>query len=254
MWFYLAIIFGITTVASITLLLMERERRKSAVEKEAGLKNSSAGKLMPLTVSRALPDRVVSEARDKLRVLDVEREILSYALRRLYEAHAEGKITAEERDSLASKYREDLERVKQEIARGESIIALSELEKMQEEFVKMFSERFELLNRRIEELRAIVGLPPIEHAFKPVGETKEGEKPEEAVTLTPQVEKQAAPKRRREPAKPKVMPEEIKPVEEASAVEQSGAGEKSEADKRIEQIMAEIEKVLNKLSQMEVEE
>ncbi|MEM3479020.1 MAG: hypothetical protein QW702_07845 [Candidatus Bathyarchaeia archaeon] len=256
MWFYLAIIFSITTVASITLLLMERERRKSVVEKEAGLKNSSAGKLMPLTVSRALPDRVVSEARDKLRVLDVEREILSYALRRLYEAHAEGKITAEERDSLASKYREDLERVKQEIARGESIIALSELEKMQEEFVKMFSERFELLNRRIEELRAIVGLPPIEHAFKPVGETKEGEKPEEAVTLTSQVqvEKQAAPKRRREPAKPKVMPEEIKPVEEASTIEQSGAGEKSEADKRIEQIMAEIEKVLNKLSQMEVEE
>ncbi|MEM3716041.1 MAG: hypothetical protein QW341_00670 [Candidatus Bathyarchaeia archaeon] len=259
-WFYLAVIFSITTVALIVLLLMGREKRRASVEKEVGLKNSLAGRIMPLTVSKTLPDKVVSEARDRLRVLDVEREILSYALRRLYEAHAEGKITAEERDSLASKYREDLERVKQEIARGESIIALSELEKMQEEFIKMFSERFEMLNRRIEELRAIIGLPSIERAIKPVGEAREGEKPEDAGTLAPQaqVEKQAPPKRRKETVKPKVVPEETRFAEEPSAAEQPETGEKgeelSEADRRIEQIMAEIEKVLNRLSQIEVEE
>ncbi|MCX8171241.1 MAG: hypothetical protein N3E47_04630 [Candidatus Bathyarchaeota archaeon] len=259
-WFYLAVIFIITTVASIVLLLMERGKRGAGEGKEVGLKDNIIGRMMPLTVSRTLPDKMVSEAKDRLRVLDVEREILSYALRRLYEAHAEGKITADERDILASKYREDLERVKQEIARGESIIALSELEKMQEEFIKMFSERFEILNKRIEELRAIIGLPPTERAVKLIGEMREGEKPEDKGTLAQQsqVEKQIQPKRRRETAKPKATPEEIRSVEVSSVVGQPEAGEEgeevSEADKRVEQIMAEIEKVLNKLSQMEVEE
>ncbi|MBS7624147.1 MAG: hypothetical protein QXS36_01890 [Candidatus Bathyarchaeia archaeon] len=255
---YLTVIFGIIAVASVVLLLMERERRRATLGSDVGSKRGSAESVVTLTTfSRTVPDKVLSETRDKLRVLDVEREIMSYALRRLYEAHAEGKITAEERDSLALKYREELERIKQEIARGESIIALCELERMREEFIKTFSEKFDLINKRIEELKAIAGLTTRGYVAKPVEEEGQGEKAEgvEMPTQQVQTEKQPAPRRRREVTKPKIIPEEIKPIEEAGVEEQvqTGTSEGGEADKRIEQIVAEIEKVLNKLTQMEIE-
>jgi len=238
----LAVIFGVIAVASIVLLLIEIERRRKSIieSKKEPPESSSIEVALPWAISKTVPDEAVKEAKNRLRVLDLEREILSYAIRRLYEAQAEGKITIEERDSLALKYKEDLERIKQEIARGESIIALSELERMQEEFIKMFSEKFEALNKRIEELRAIAGLPPPEPIVKPKEEIAE-----EAPTPTVRPRKTSA-KRRREAAKSKA-------VAQQKTLETKESEEKSEADRRVEQIMAEIEKALNKLSQIEIE-
>lgn len=240
LWFYLTVVFGVTLVALIMLWLMEREKRKIALRFEKPPVSGSPPEKWPWPTGKTVSDEAIKEAKDKLRVLELEREILSYAIRRLYEAQAEGKISVEERDSLILKYREDLERVKQEIARGESIIALNELERMQEEFIKMFSERFETLNRRIEELRTITGLapPPAELATKPKEAVREKEEE--------QPEKTPAPRRRREGAKPKSVTEQPSSEKEER--------EESEADKRIEQIMAEVEKVLSRLSQIEIEE
>jgi len=242
-WFYLTVVFGVIAVASIILLLMEIERRKKIpVESKKEPRESNLAEItLPWTISKTVPDEAVKEAKDKLRVLDLEREILSYAIRRLYEAQAEGKITVEERDSLALKYKEDLERIKQEIARGESIIALSELERMQEEFIRMFSERFEALNKRIEELRAIAGLPPPKPTIKPKEEKEEVT--EETPTAHP---KRTPTKRRREAGKSRAA------VQQRTS--ETGVEGKSEADRRIERIMAEIEKALNRLSQIEIEE
>ncbi len=242
-WFYLAVVFGVIAVASIILLLMEIEKKKKTVveSEKKPVESGLAEAALPWAVSKSVPDEAVKEAKDRLRVLDLEREILSYAIRRLYEAQAEGKITAEERDSLALKYREDLERIKREIARGESIIALSELERMQEEFIKMFSERFEALNRRIEELRAIAGLPSPEPIVKPEEEKEEAV--EEAPVERP---KKIAAKRKREAGRSKPS------VQQKTS--ESKIEERSEADRRIERIMAEIEKALNRLSQIEIEE
>lgn len=251
-WFYLAIILGVTTVALIVLFLIERERRRLILREVKGRAEAAAGSegvLIP-KAGKSVSDEVVKEVKNRLRVLDIEREILSYAIRRLYEAHAEGKITLEERESLALKYREDLERIKQEIARGESIIALNDLERMQEEFIKMFSEKIEVINRRIEELKAIAGLRMLEKAAGQRAETKAteaAERPEEPPAQQGEPEKQPAQRRQREAAKPKAS--EQLPEHGGEAGERA-----AEADKSIKQIMAEIEKVLSRLSQMEVEE
>jgi len=240
-WFYLAVVFALMAVVSIVLFLMERESKKRAAIGGGGTTRGGLTEgILPLSVSKSVSDEVVKKTRDRLRVLDIEREILSYAIRRLYEAHAEGKITVEERDSLALKYKEDLERIKQEIARGESIIALNELERMQEEFIKMFSEKFEVLNRRIEELKSIAGLAVSEQIPKPK---------EIAATQPQQAEKTPSPRKKREATKPKADIEQPPPAAEETTKE-----EESEAEKRVEQIMAEIEKVLSRLSQIEVEE
>jgi len=251
-WFYLTIIFGVTMVALITLLLIERERRRGL---EGGVKNTIATEKI-LSSGRSVPENVIGEVKGRLRVLDVEREILSYALRRLYEAQAEGKITPEEREALAKKYREDLERVREEMTRGESIIALNELERMREEFIKTFSERLDMINRRIEELKLMAGLKTIEHAVKPVKEeTKIEGVGEQTSARQEQAEREPAPpaqRRRRETVKPKAVEgSEVKGEAEEKTVEPI---ERGEADRSIEKIVAEIEKVLSRLNQIEVEE
>ena len=243
--FYLTVILGIAVVALAVLLLIERGRKEKAVQKieEKSGENLVRGWSWP--ISKTVSDEVVENVKNRLRVLEIEREILSYAIRRLYEAQAEGKITAEERDNLILKYKDDLERVKQEIARGESIIALNELEKMQEEFVKMFSEKFEALTKRIEELKAIANLaaPTSRLVVEPVKAPKEEE-------VGKKVEKTPTPKRKKEKAKPKEAAEQPSPRN----VEKSEEIEETEDEQDIRQIVAEVEKVLSKLSQMEIEE
>jgi len=234
-WPLLTSILAVVSIGLATLLIVERERKKSSdKDRSSALASRLTG--MPLVARRTVSPDMYEEAREKLRVLDLEREILGYAIRRLYEAHAEGKITEEERDRLAEKYRIELARIKEEIARGESIVALNELERMQEEFIKLFSERFDELTRRIEQLRTISGLAPPEEEELEIEET-EIEKEEE-----PQEEK---------PAKKPVV---SRPKKRKAQVRPPPKPEKSDAEKRVEQIVAEVEKVLKRLGQMEVEE
>ena len=229
-WPILTGIFVVVSVSLATLLIIERERSRKH-ESLSEVNPASIG--VPFAVERTISPSLYEEAKTKLRVLDLEREILSYAIRRLYEAHAEGRITEEERDRLVEKYRVDLERIKEEIARGESIVALNELERMREEFIRIFSERFNELTRRIEQLRAITGLP------QPAPQPAEGrmEKPAEEEKEEPKPQPVQKPRRRRKT--------QIKPPPEP---------EKPDVEKRVEQIGSEVEKVLKKLGQMEVEE
>jgi hypothetical protein len=222
---------------------MERERKKPLSEETVKPDRSGTWAGLPFSTKRTVTTDIFHEARDKLRILDLEREILSYAVRRLYEAKAEGKITEEERESLVSKYKEDLVRIKEEMARGESIVALNELERMQEEFVNLFSERFEEISKRIEELRALSGfaLPEPEEPTEreELEETPIEEGPEEETEAQKQPTEEEVPsKTKKKPSKPKPPPEP----------------EKSEAERKVEQIVAEVEKVLKRLGQMEVEE
>jgi len=160
-----------------------------------------------------------SKAQNELRTMDLEREILSYAIRRLYEAQAEGKITEEERDRLASGYKEKMMKIKTAISRSESIIALHELESMQDDLIKLFNERFDELNSKIEDLRVHVDIEPVK------------EEP-----VIPQEEERPVPPKRQKRKTPERPPLA-----------------KTEAEKRIEKIREEIEKVLERLGQIEVE-
>lgn len=229
-WSYAAVIaLGILVIVLFLFLIIEYRRKKPTKEEWKPSIPQSESR-WPFTVRRTVAYNEVKDAKDKLRIMDIEREILSYAIRRLYEVHAEGKITEEERDRLCQKYREDLERIKDEISRGESIIALSELEKMQEDLLKLFNERFDELNRRIEELRERSGTKPAE-PIKKVEET-----PASAPPPKPPETETPPSKKRTETTREKAPPE------------------KSEAERKVEQIVAEVEKVLERIEQMEVEE
>jgi hypothetical protein len=254
-WIIGALVAGIIGLA---LILFLQSRKKEAVSKEFNtFEGHEILKDLYVSKKKTVTDDLYIEAREKLKILDLEREISGYAIRRFYEASANGKITAEERDRLAEKYKIDLERIKEDIARGESVVALKELERMQKEFVNLFSERFTDLNSRIAKLRINSGLGPtitdktiINHMIDESIGNKEIVKSQtlKEERKVKQIEETKTPienigiRKENISKKRKIK---IKPPFESETLD---------ADKKVEQIVSEVEKVLKKLGQIDVEE
>jgi MFS superfamily sulfate permease-like transporter len=226
---YIAIGVGAIIACLIVIYAMKFRGKKEAEslkEEDRSIEPRSS----PFKIVKTVPSDEAANAKDELRILDLEREILSDAIRRLYEAHAEGKITEEERERLAQTYKSRMMTVKDAISKDESVVALHELEAMQEDLIKLFSERFDELSTKVEELRSRVEVKPIKEIAIPLAE---------APTETTQIEKPATTTEEKEKKKRK------KPAAKPSP--------KTEAERRIDEIREEVEKVLDKLGQMEIE-
>jgi hypothetical protein len=121
--------------------------------------------------------------------------------------------------------------VKEAMAKDETIVALHELEGMQEDLMKLFSERFGELTSKVEELRSKIEVKPIKE-IKVQMPTPQMPAPEEAEEVEEEEGEGKLKKKRKPPEKP---------------------SPKTEAEKRIEEIRSEVEKVLDRLGQMEIE-
>ena len=221
-----AIVIGLS-IAIVIVIYAMRKRGKPPAETPRKSEAEPDFKGLPFKVTKSVQLNDASHAKDELRILDLEREILSDAIRRLYEAHAEGKISEQERERLAGSYKSRMMAVKESMAKDETIVALHELESMQEDLMKLFSERFGDLSLKVEELRSKIDVKTVKEIPVKMPKTQVPEDME-----TGEEEEKEKPKRRRAPAKP---------------------SPKSEAEKRIEEIRNEVEKVLDKLGQMEIE-
>jgi hypothetical protein len=148
------VLIAVAVIITCAIVIYAMRRRGKKTEKTPEPEKSPAELAgLPFKIAKSISPNEAGRAKDELRILDLEREILSDAIRRLYEAHAEGKITEEERERLAQTYKSRMMTVKDAISKDESVVALHELEAMQEDLIKLFSERFDELNGKIEELR-----------------------------------------------------------------------------------------------------
>jgi len=109
--------------------------------------------------------------------------------------------------------------VKDSMTEKESVVALHDLEGMQDDLIKLFNERFDEINKKIGGLRMNLNITP-----KPVT-------PKPAPSAAPASRPENAKRKSKKPTKPK----------------------KTEAEERIDQIRSEVEKVLERLGQMETE-
>jgi len=218
---------SVGAVAVLIIIYSTKFRKRKEEEILESAPESAVGRWRT-RVERSIPAQSARQAEERMRTLSLEREILSDAIRRLYEAHAEGRISEDEREKLAKRYKSRMLRVKEAITEKESIIALHELEAMQEDLTKLFNERFEDLNNKIEALRSQVGVEV-----------------EESIEATPiaspeiqivQLEK--PPARKTATKRPTRKPPKTR---------------KTEAEERIEKIRSEVDKVLDRLEQMEAE-
>jgi hypothetical protein len=217
-WFYVLVAGGATAVALFALYAMKSRKKpeEESLERVVEAKESWP----PFKIQRTVTREEAKKSKERLKMLELEREILSYAIRRLYEAQAEGRISEEERERLAHRYKTRMMKVRDSISKSESIVALHELEAMQEDLIKLFSERFDELGKKVEELRTRLEVKTVKEVPIPAPTPKA---PAPAVKEKRKV--------RRRPPTPR----------------------KTEAEKRIEEIRAEVEKVLERLEQIEVE-
>ncbi len=209
-----AVALGAILVALITIYMMRSRKKPSEEQSQV----SEVVAMLPLSGERTITNFDAQKSKKELRLLDVEREILSYGIRRLYEAQAEGKIGEKERERLAEGYKNRMLEIKDAISKNESVVALHELESMQEDLIKLFNDRFDEINNKIGSLRVNLDIKPAPEIPEP----------------SPALPSSRLEKAKRKPRRP-------------------SAPKKTEAEERIDQIRAEVEKVLERLGQMETE-
>ena len=235
-----AVAVVIIFAVGVVIYAMRRTGRKPQSKKPQ--KNAADPDLdysgLPFKISKSVQATTAVNAKDELRMLDLEREILSDAIRRLYEAQAEGKITEQEREKLAASYKARMMSIKESISKDETIVALHDLEGMQEDLMKLFSERFGELTSKVDELRTKIDVKPIKEIPIKLPTQASHSRME---NLTDAEEEEQEEEAGEEKQKRKRKPPEERPVA------------KTEAEKRIDTIRSEVEKVLDKLGQMEID-
>ena len=113
---------------------------------------------IPVSMGSTISDLELDKTQNELKTLHIERDIVSYALTRLIEAEAQGRITEEEKKRLLIRYKEDMSRLERSIEEREMIVNLHELESLQSNLLGMFQKRFDDISSRIEEVRSELGL------------------------------------------------------------------------------------------------
>ena len=174
----------------------------------------------PLKAVKSVPSSQVNQAKEDLRILSLEKEIVGFALTRLYEAEADGKITKDDQVKLLEKYGTEMKQLDKQITSKEMIVKLYELEGTQSELIQLFNNRLEEINREIKTIRGFLELEPMEET--PLEEVK----PSTPTSVKEQSEKK--PPRKMSPPK-------------------------NEAEQKLEAIQDEVLKVLERLEQIETE-
>jgi hypothetical protein len=230
-WAY--ILLPVVAVAIVIVLLYAtrmRKKKEKAVAEPPVLPAEAWAKRFSLSTERTVTSEEAQDAKERLKMFDLEREILSSSIRRLYEAQAEGKITEEEREKIAQRYKSRMMKVRDNMSKSESVVALHEFESMQDDLLKLFSERFDELGKKVEELRTRLEIKAAQEETPAMPVPTATPSPSE--TTTPEKEKEKRKVRKRPAPAP---------------------SPKTEAEKRIDEIRAEVEKVLERLGQIEVE-
>ena len=180
---------------------------------------------IPDTIRKTVTESDIAKARNKLRVANLERDIIGDALTKIYEAEAKGTINEPEKNQMIQPYKNDLKRVDSEIDTYRKTVDLYELEAAKEDLFKRFQETFLDIQARIEKIRPSLNLPIST-------ETKSTEpKPAPAKTEPTEPEEETVP------------PKEKPPREKA----------RNKAEEKIETIREEVLKAMERLEQIETE-
>jgi len=169
----------------------------------------------------SMSEEEVAKAKDALKVLLLEKQILGSAITTIFESESKGIISQNERDHLVEKYKVDLTRLEKTIEEKQKIVDLHNLENARRELVKDYKSRMAEIETRIENLRS-------------------GNRP-------------------RDPTPPMTMPAQIMPVTRITETPRITLPvhhvetESTDAEKRIEQIRTEILQAMDRLEQIETE-
>src|SRR2546421_10489953 len=115
---------------------------------------------IPDTIRKTVTESDIARARNRLRVSNLERDIIGNALTKIYEAEAKGTINETEKNQMIQPNKNDLKRVDAEIDTYKKTVDLYELEAAKEDLFKRFQETFLDIQARIEKIRPSLNLTP----------------------------------------------------------------------------------------------
>jgi hypothetical protein len=101
----------------------------------------------------------VNKARETLRILKLERQILGSAVTTIYESHSKGDISEAERDRMLEKYKVDLKRLETGINENQRVVDLHDLETARDEIIKEFKSKLAEIDARLKGLKSGSSLP-----------------------------------------------------------------------------------------------
>ena len=187
----------------------------------------SRAKPEKVAVARAEPGSKPTEAtvttadlersRREMRTIMVERDLLSSAMMKLYEAETEGKITQEEREMISKRYSDQIKDLQSKLKDVELIVEVGELESLRDDLINLFEGKIQNIEARLEVARQRLG------PAAPPAPKKE---------LAPKVERGA----------------ELEKV-----VEKRAKAEMSESERRRKEIMDDVMGELARLEQIDIE-
>jgi hypothetical protein len=181
---------------------------------------------IPDTIRKTVTEADIGRARNRLRVANLERDIIGDALTKIYEAEAKGTINETEKTQMIQPYKGDLKRVDAEIDTYKKTVDLYELEAAKEDLFKRFQETFLDIQARIEKIRPSINTPASTETNPPEP------KPAPAKTET-------ADATTGEDTQPKEKMPKEKP--------------RNKAEEKIETIREEVLKAMERLEQIETE-
>jgi len=219
----LPFLLAYTVIPERFFSFFRKKSRQSEIKPQTGAATFPSGK-------RTVAEADLQRAREDLKLLSIERDIVSAALTTIYEAEAKGILTENERNHLLGRYKDDLKRLEQKIAGAQKIIDLYELEKAREDLLKNFSAKISEIDSKINALRPALGLPPSQaEEQKP-----EASAPSETETAkTPNASGAVAG--------------------EAKEKTQTKERPKSKAEQELEEIREEVLRAMERLEQIEAE-
>ena len=134
---------------------------RSGTKKVQVVQRDSSGQLRKKTVTT---DELETSKRE-MRTLILERDLLSSALTKVYEAESDGQITREEREMIARRYSSQIREFEAKLRDKELIVEVGELEGLRDELVTLFREKIQNIESRLDQAKD--RLPSIREEIRP---------------------------------------------------------------------------------------
>ncbi len=159
----------------------------------------------------------LERSRREMRTIMVERDLLSSAMMKLYEAETEGRITREEREMISKRYSDQIKELQSKLKDVELVVEVGELEGLRNDLISLFEGKIQNIEARLEVARQRLGPA-------------------------------AAP-----PAKKEASPRVERGTELEKVVEKRSKPEMTEAERRRKEIMDDVMGELARLEQIDIE-
>ena len=211
--------------------------------------------------SRIIPRNILEKSKRELRTFLLEKELVSAALTRLYEAEVAKEITKEERETLGAKYRDELKSLDEKILKIDAFIEVGDLETLRDQLVRLVNQKMDAIDKRIENTRKIAepliaqilseNAPkqkPPEAPREPIGVVKP-KVPDISDMLAPEVMVQEPPQN----TSPVTESQEKPPEMPITPLRRKPSEPNPSSDPQVEQLQKELLDALDRLEKLDVD-